>query len=181
MRFKVTADAKGPISITELNFGFATTSVTLSNVNVYVYEDANYSLGASGLQSGGMFSSTNPMSAWASSSSNVEFTAYSGSASTTIQIPAGATRYFAVRGSVAGVVSGSSITTTLKGASSFTTCAASANTTNPLCTAAASGFGNDFIWSPNSTTTPVRADQDWTGGYGVSGLPSTGLTNTRSQ
>ncbi len=182
MRFKVTADAKGPISITELNFGFATTSVTLSNVNVYVYEDANYSTGASGLQSGGMFSTTNPVGVnWVSSASNYEFTAYNGSASTTLNIPAGATRYFAVRGSVAGVVSGSSITTTLKGASSFTTCATpAAATTNPLCQATAA-FGNDFIWSPNSTTTPVRADQDWTGGYGVSGLPSTGLTNTRSQ
>ncbi|MES2134636.1 MAG: hypothetical protein V4449_00110 [Patescibacteria group bacterium] len=183
MRFKVTADAAGPVGLTELNFLFATTSVTLSNVNVYAYSDSGYSSGVSGLQSGGMFSTTNGVGTnWVSSSSNYEFTAYNGTASTTLQIPAGQTVYFAVRGSVSGVVSGSSITTTLQGASSFVNGQGSMSNaaTNPLATSTSATFGNDFIWSPNSTTTAVRADADWTGGYGVSGLPQNGLTNTRS-
>jgi hypothetical protein len=181
MRFKVTADAAGPVGLSELNFNFATTSVTLSNVNVFAYTDSGYSQGVSGVQGGGMFSTTNSLSAWSSSASVIEFTAYNGSASTTLQIPAGQTRYFSVRGSVAGVISGSSITTTLRGGSSFVTCTSpSAATTNPLCTATAAGLTNDFVWSPNSTTTAVSTDLDWTGGYGVTGLPQNGLTNTRS-
>jgi hypothetical protein len=180
MRFKVTADAAGPIGITELNFTFATTSATLSNVNVYVYSDSGYSQPVSGLQTGGQFSTTNGMSTWNSSATNFEFTAYSGTASTTLQVPAGATRYFEVRGSVAGVQTGSSVTTILQGASSFVGCGAAGAHRNPLCTAAASSLGNTFIWSPNSTTTAVRADNDWTGGYGISGLPTNGLISTRS-
>ena len=32
--------------------------------------------------------------------------------------------------------------------------------------------GDDFIWSPNATTTSLITHQDWTNGYFVSGLPS---------
>jgi hypothetical protein len=178
MRFKVTADSKGPIGLTELNFIFATTTASVTSVNVYAYEDANYSNAVSGLGSGGMFGTT--FAGLPTNGNNVELTAFNGSASTTLQIPAGGTRYFEVRGTVAGSAAGASITATLRGASTFVTDITSAATTNPLATSTSDKFGNDFIWSPNSTTTAVRADQDWTGGYGVSGLPSNGLINTRS-
>ena len=38
------------------------------------------------------------------------------------------------------------------------------------------GSNNDFIWSPNATGTAVVADQDWTNGYGVSGLPTSNMS-----
>lgn len=179
MRFKVTADAAGPISLTEFNFLFATTSVTLSNVSVYGFTDSGYSQPISGVQTGGLWAAANSMSAWASSATNIEFVANNGSADTAVQVPAGQTRYFEVRGSVAGVVSGSSVTTTLRGSTAFVGCGASGATVNPLCQAAAAGLGNALIWSPNTTTTPVRTDLDWTGGFGVPGLPSNGLIQTR--
>ena len=182
MRFAVTADAKGPIGLTELNFTFATTTATLSNVNVFAYEDANFSNTASGLASGGAFNNnlSHSMSAWASNTTNFEFTAHNTTASSTLQIPAGGTRYIEVRGTVTGSASGASITTTLRGASTFFTGINSSATVNPLASSTNSGFGNDFIWSPNSTTTAIRADQDWTGGFNVSGLPANGLIETRS-
>ncbi|TSC61702.1 MAG: hypothetical protein Athens041674_685, partial [Parcubacteria group bacterium Athens0416_74] len=38
---------------------------------------------------------------------------------------------------------------------------------------------DDFVWSPNSTsTTPAFANQDWTNGYGVPGLPGAGSDPT---
>ncbi len=183
MRFKVTADSKGPIGLTELNFIFSTSSATLSNVNVFVYEDASYSQAVSGIGTSGMFSTTNGMGTnWVSATTNFEFTAYNGSASTSLQIPAGGTRYFEVRGSVAPSSSTYSITTTLKGGTAFITCGITGSSRNPLCAATHANLdtANDFVWSPNSTTTSVRADQDWTGGYGVPGLPASGLSQTAS-
>ncbi len=188
MRFKVTADAGGPIGLAEFNFKFATTTATLSNVNIYGYTDANYSQPISGVQTAGMIGTTNGLGTnWVSLSTVIEFTAFNGTASTTVQVPAGQSRYFEVRGSVAGSASGASITTTLMGNTAFVTGGASVNSVNPLvvapAAAAAGGattLGTDFVWSPNSTTTAARADNDWTGGYGVSGLPSNGLINTRS-
>jgi hypothetical protein len=35
--------------------------------------------------------------------------------------------------------------------------------------------GGNFVWSPNATTTAGVNDNDWTNGYGVPGLPSTGI------
>jgi len=182
MRFAVTADSQGPVSVTEFNFTFATTTATLSNVNVFAYEDANFSNSVSGLVSGAFNNNlSNSLGAWADSTTNFEFTAHNGTASSTLQIPANGTRYFEVRGTVTGSASGASITTTLKGASAFVTgTTPTASGTNPLATAASANFGNDFIWSPNSTTTSARADLDWTGGFNVSGLPSNGLIETRS-
>ena len=35
---------------------------------------------------------------------------------------------------------------------------------------------DDFIWSPNSTTSVTAAAKDFANGYGVPGLPTTNLT-----
>jgi hypothetical protein len=41
---------------------------------------------------------------------------------------------------------------------------------------------SNFVWTPNATTTAATTTgNDWTNGYGVSGLPSGGLFQTRSQ
>ncbi|MDO8523720.1 MAG: hypothetical protein Q7R74_00655 [bacterium] len=183
MRFKVTADLKGPVGLTELNLLFATTTATISNVNIFAYEDSSYSNPVSGIGSAGSFNNnlSDTIKSWASGTTNFEFTAHNGTASTSLQVPAGGTRYFEVRGTVTGSASGASITTTLQGASAFKgDVKPNATSTNPLSTSTNTVLGNDFIWSPNSTTTAVRADNDWTGGFGVPGLPANGLINTRS-
>lgn len=184
MRFKVTANSSGPVSLTNFALDIATTSgVSVQNVTIYGYTDANYSLPISGVASDGNLQNTNDClsnSCTTGVDVAIGITNSSGTA-TAIQVPAGGTRYFEVRASVAGVESGDSITTTLLGDSSFPSTAAAASA-NPLLTAANAGTAEtDFIWSPNSTTTVDRGSQDWTNGFGISGLPSSGLIQTRSQ
>jgi hypothetical protein len=41
-------------------------------------------------------------------------------------------------------------------------------------TRADAGTDNDFIWSPNATTTSAGAHLDWTNGFNVLGLPAAG-------
>jgi hypothetical protein len=39
----------------------------------------------------------------------------------------------------------------------------------------AGGATGNFIWSDNATTTAAATDIDWTNGFQVPGLPSTGI------
>ena len=54
--------------------------------------------------------------------------------------------------------------------SSYPSLAANMGTSAAVVTASA-----NLVWSPNATTTSVAGHVDWTNGYGVSGLPSSGL------
>jgi len=179
MRFKVTADAKGPVSLTALNLNLATTTLSVTNVRVYGFSDASYSQAISGVSSDGSLQSA---VAQPDGSGDVAIAVQnSAGTATTIQVPANTTRYFEVRGSIAGATTGASVTTKLNGDSSFPSTAAGV-AANPLLAAGASALTSaNFIWSPNSTTTVDRNSQDWTNGYGVPGLPSGGLLQTRSQ
>lgn len=177
MRFKVTADSKGSISIAKFSLTFATTSATLTNVNVYGYTDASYSTPVSGVQTDGGFMATaiNP-NAFPASTEHSFWAQTSAAASTTVQVPAGTTRYFEVRGSVAGVTTGSSVVTTLLGDAGFPALAGFDGTATTIH----NDSNNDFIWSPNTDGASLVTDADWTNGFGVVGLPSGGLTKTRS-
>jgi len=179
LRFKVTADAKGPVGITEFNVNLATTTLSVTNVNIYGFSDSGYSTPISGVSSNGQLeASDNTVPA----NGNVEVAVQTSAAvATVLQVPAGETRYFEVRGSVSGATSGASATTKLLGDSSFATSAASSNSTNPLSSTTGNLGTASFIWSPNTTTTASRNSQDWANGFGVLGLPSGGLTQTRSQ
>jgi uncharacterized repeat protein (TIGR01451 family) len=160
MRFKVTADSHGAIGLGRFALAVFPNSASLgvTNITLYAFEDSNYSIPASGTgSSDGMIPATDAGSWWPSPTSP-------------IQVPAGASRYFEVRGAVSGSTSGSAVTTTLLGDSAY------------------SGIGiysiqkekGYFIWSPNSISQSVKSDNDWTNGYGVSGLPATGLSHTRT-
>lgn len=181
MRFKVTADAAGPVGVTQFALNFATTTASLTNVSIFGFEDSSYSTAISGVTAGGDLQST--ADATVPSTGNVVVgVTTSGGTATAIQIPAGATRYFEVRASVSGSATGASATTKILGSSSFPSTSAGVSA-NPLLAASASGVSssdNVFVWSPNSTTTAARGDQDWTNGYGVAGLPAGGLFATRS-
>jgi hypothetical protein len=167
MRFKVTANAAGNIGLNQFKFTIASSTITgVTAVNLYGYTDSGYSTGISGFTSGQISSSNvSPASGGA-----VTITPAS-----VVNVPAGTTYYFELRGTVAGVQTGSSVSTTLLGDSSYASLASFMGTS----AAVVSASGN-LVWSPNATSTSVAASNDWTNGYGVVGLPSSGLIQTRS-
>ncbi|MDD5430702.1 MAG: peptidoglycan-binding domain-containing protein, partial [Candidatus Pacebacteria bacterium] len=105
---------------------------------------------------------------------------------TTMVIASGQTRYFKLVGSVSALAASGtseSIQVRLDGDAAFPV-----NSANLMQKAAninsarAAGIDNDtnnkFIWSPRSTSTAASInDLDWTNGYGLSGLPGTGMTS----
>ena len=114
--------------------------------------------------------------------------AASAAASTTAVIPAGQTRYFAIRGDVtlAGVTY--NVNTFLLGDSKFLAQLASGPdtkvtpntflaTTTFITNAAAAD--NNFIWRPFSTTSDQTGSdnlRDFSTGYGIVGLPNAGTS-----
>lgn len=185
LRFKVTANSKGPIGITKFELSFATTTVTLSDINVYGYTDSSYSQAISGVSSGGQLMASHRCASGTGCTSNSPTLAFyaqtAAAATTTIQIPAGSTYYFEVRASVSGSASGASVITTLKGDSAYPSIPQGgelrwmASTTRIDMVEAQ----NSLVWSPNSTTTAVNTDADWTNGYSIYGLPSSGIIQNR--
>ena len=166
MRFSMTANAGGTLGVEEFNFTLATSSATASALSLYAFTDSGFVSPVSSAASGQL----NAASIGGSGSVVVRTTNVTGGI---LQIPAGQTYYFELRASVAGVVSGSSITTTLLGDTSGT----NAGATSTLST-------SNFVWTPNSTTTATISDStnpDWRNGYGVPGLPASGLSQTRNQ
>ena len=67
--------------------------------------------------------------------------------------------------------------TTLQGDSSYTSNLTSGF--NVATSGAATSTGT-FVWSGNSTTTSSIHDIDWSNGYSLPGLSSSGLIQTRS-
>lgn len=199
-RFKVTASPHGDVGIYHVTFRISTSSVTsqsnmINNTNVYVFTDSSYSTVASGLQSDGAMAANNlPGDRWATASSDLTIgAADSTPASTTVVIPAGQTRYFAIRGDVTTAGTQFSASTQLQGDAKFV----ADLTANPYCTTAGcihsiasstylasstyiiSTGDNDFIWRPFSTTTSQAVGAlDYTTGYGIPGLTN---TNTNLQ
>ena len=176
MKFKVTASANGPVGINKFVLGIATTSATVSAVNIFAYEDAAYSSAISGVNSGGQLANSNASVTGVTGSQTATITADTAGTATAVQVPAGTTRYFKVTATVAGVTTGSSVSTTLKADTSYPSLAASNFTTT---VGGLSSF--NMIWSPNSTTTAnVTTDNDWVNAYNLPGLPASGLIQTRS-
>lgn len=164
MRFTVTANANGGVGINQFKFALATTSASVTLINLFAYTDSGYSAPISGFSSGQI------------STSNVSptATAFTITPSSVINIPAGTTYYFEARGTVTASATTYSVTTTLNGDSAYPSLAANMGTS-----ATVAPLGN-LVWSPNATTTSAAAHVDWTLGYGVTGLPSSGLIQTRS-
>jgi hypothetical protein len=163
--FSVTANANGPVGVNQFAFGISTSSITtLSGLSLYAYTDSGFSQAAGGTVNG-IAGTTNY---------NGETQQATTTMATPLEIPAGTTEYFLLKGTVSPANSTSyNIATTLKGDS--TDLAPNMSTVAALNTADVS-----MIWSPNSTTTSPTTGVDWTSGYGVSGLPSIGLTENRT-
>jgi hypothetical protein len=154
LRFSVTANAAGPVSVGRLVFSIGSAGARVSSTTVYAYTDSGFS---------------QPVS----ESVNGQVASVNGTADfyKPVQIPAGQSRYFEVRSQVSPISSPSSygVNITMWGDERYW------------------GFftlnqpTGDFIWSPNSLGTPGKADSDWTNAYGVPGLPSSGISQERSQ
>jgi hypothetical protein len=170
MRFKVTANNAGSIGIQELTFAVATTNATVTNVGLYAYTDASYSNAISTQGTSGQIGSTASTIPTGPTSFAINPT------SNPVQVSAGQTVYFELRGSVAAS-SNASVVTTLFGDSAYPT-----NLTSGFNVATSSALtaAQNFIWSGNATSTATSADIDWSNGYGVSGLPAGGLFQTRT-
>lgn len=176
LRFKVTANSAGPVSIGQMKFTISTTSVTVTNVALYALTQDG-TTPVSGQGASGLIGSTFCQSACSGAD---PYTVTIAASSTPIQVPAGQTYYFELRASVSGVVSGSSIVTKLKGDSAYTTGLTSGF--NVATSAGATSTSADqFTWAGNSTTTADFVNAvDWSNGYSLPGLPSSGLIQTRS-
>ncbi len=179
LRFRVTADAAGDVGLSKFTLRISTTTASVTSLNIYAYTDSGFSSVVSGLSSAGQILATDILasgnSTWVTSATDLELYAQtSGAASTTIQVPAGQSRYFDVVGTVAGATTGASVSTQLQGDAAYpalsTFMATAANVD------ADTGGNDDFIWSPNATTSSVVTAVDWTNGYGVSGLPGTNMS-----
>ncbi len=179
-RFSVSADAKGDVSLYQFTANISTSTgstangtTTLTNFKVYAYTNADFTGPVSGFTDGQVVATITTGVA-ANGDTDMQL-------SSILTIPAGATRYFKLIADVTGTTGSTnwsgSLTTKISGDSAYP----------PLAVLMSSSTGidnlttdNDFIWSPNSTsTTPAFANLDWTNGFGVPGL-SSGGTDTSS-
>ncbi len=196
MRFKVTANSKGPIGIGRFEITLSTTSATVANVNIFGFTDSAYSQPLN-FSSGGQFTAT-PANCWGTTAQTqaaacviAVYPQTTAGATTTVQVPLSTTYYFEVRGTVVGSGTTYSVTATLGGDAAYPSISSNiipiymgpmnvAGLTN-MATTVDTGTNNSFLWSPNSTTTSLTTGQDWTNAFGLPGLPSSGITQTRTQ
>jgi len=178
-RFSVTANSSGSIALNEVTLNIATSSAsavsgttTVTDLKVYGYTDSGFSSGISGFTGGLIYDGGEGV---ISGDNETEFTSI-------VSIPAGTTYYFKAVADITlttgtGNFSGT-VDTKVAGDAAFPTGQATLmlNETDADATAT----NDQLIWSPFSTTTNASTDNlDWTNGYGVPGLPSTGLSGTR--
>jgi len=174
-RFSVNASSGGNgMGLAEINVNIATSTAsavagttTVTNLKVYAYTDSSFSTPVSGFTNGQV--NTTDADLISSGDNAQAFTSI-------LQIPAGETRYFRVVGDTtltagSGTFSGS-VTTRISGDAAYP--GLDSGTLMASSTRIQGLADDDFVWSPNATTTSAAAHLDWTNGYGVTGLPSDG-------
>lgn len=194
-RWSITAPTDGDVSLYRFTFTISsTTAATTSAFTVYAFSDSGFSNPASGSGNGGALnsaaaanvgSSTIPNSAGvALAASSTRLAIYFDPVSKTdnnlsgnaeaFKIPAGTTVYFTLKGTVAQSATGDSFTVQLLGDSGFQV--RTSNRFLETAQAVDQRTLSNFIWAPNSTTTPSPTTTvDWNNGYLLPGLPSTGM------
>jgi len=192
-KFSITANAAGPIGIYQIAVALATTSASVSNLKLFAYTDSGYSQpanvpGTTAGQFGGTAALTQALDTVAPV---VSFYTYGYTSAGALQIPAGTTYYFAVKGDVAPAsatattwtvnvtVRGDSATTSSVGGTNATTTLQSRIGVDPTLGVSTStvalSSGINFLWTDNATTTSATTTPDWFNGYYVPGLPSGGF------
>jgi len=173
IRFKVTANSAGPVGISNFNFTISTTTGTVTLINLYGFTDSSYSQAISGQGTGGLIGNQ--------VAGAVSGTGFNLAPNVNpVQVPAGQTYYFELRGSVSAPTN-TSIVTTLNGDAAYGTTLAGAGYNVQTAVAASSTDSKKFVWTGNSTTTAsIVGDADFSDGFAIPGLPSSGLSQTRS-
>ena len=188
--FKITANGAGDISLYKFAVRIATSSTaTVTSVNAAAYNNSDFTGATSGMGTNGAFLATNLSSlvtGGTAGTANAIFTTQNSSGATsTLVIPAGSSKYIEVTGSIAYSSTGNTINTFLEGDANYNAVVPLSSTVPGLSNAVSvydntSSRGNDFIWSPNSTTTPnTTGDSDWTNGYNVPGLSAVESASTQ--
>ncbi|MEK7535671.1 MAG: peptidoglycan-binding domain-containing protein [Patescibacteria group bacterium] len=175
-RFSVKAASTGSIGIYQFTVNVATSatpasaSTTVTNLKINAYTDSLFSSPVNGFNPAGQLNDT--LTALITGNNTITFTA-STQTQDYLQIPAGETYYFRVVGDITlvGSPTGASVVTNIQGDAAYplvpeSTTFQMASTTNTTAFAT----HDDFIWSPNSTTTSTTAGNAWTNGYFVPGL-----------
>jgi hypothetical protein len=181
-KFSVAADGAGPVGLYRLTFGVATSTVTLSQSGYYLYESSSSnSLGdivAQGSDfvfvSGGDATAVLPQAYFDIGNDNSNAPAKEHDI-----IPAGTTRYYTLRGTIASGHDNSAqdeaITTVMAGDASYNS--ASVQDADGLIAAADQ---NDFIWSDlnfdSYSSSTATTTTGWFNGFRVPGLDTTSST-----
>ena len=144
-KFSITADSAGAIEWSQLTFDISTSSATLTNL--YIVDD---STGAVLLDSSG-----NNQYASTSGSRATTTLRYNGTAAQYAQVAAGATKTYALYGTVASLSSNRSVIISLAPDSATVAAASAINTVQ----------ANRTVWSDRSASSHTVATSDWTNGY----------------
>jgi hypothetical protein len=170
-RFSVTANSAGSIGLWQIKATISTSSAQVTTAKLYAYQDAGYSQGLTFNSNGG----TGQFGSDCTPTANTAACTFTNSSSV-LQVPAGATYYFAVLATVipAADANNWSVNTTINGDTAQTGLA-SGNGNEYIATSTSHVSGGNFVWSDNATTTAAANDVDWFNGFQVPGLPSTGI------
>jgi hypothetical protein len=190
IRFSITNTAPSSLAsslgVAKFTFTVSTSTLSATNFALYGFTDSGFAtpisdnVAVGGISSSGQIDTTlSTTSCAAIYDTAAGSTCRSTSSLTTlvlktavnsVQVPAGTTRYFELRASIAGIATGATVVTTLQADSSMATGTVSALSSS------------NFIWSPNATSTQaITGDNDWANGFLPSaGLPTAGLIQTRS-
>jgi len=177
--FSITPSTIGQgVSLWQVGVNIATSSpsavngtTTVSNLKLYAFSDSAFSNAVAGSQNGGEVG-TFGSGATNSGTNKITMTLVTNNV---LQLSAGTTYYFKVVGDVAESPGSSG---THGYVQTYVTGGDSQYAPYPFMQAASASVGN-FVWSPNATTSPMGASNlDWTNGYGLPGLPNTGMPAT---
>ncbi|HET9641732.1 MAG TPA: hypothetical protein VFP46_02705, partial [Candidatus Paceibacterota bacterium] len=154
-KFSVTADPAGAVEWTKFVFNVATTTASLSSV--YLTDD---STGTNLLDNNTTSASTTATSITIDLTKNATLAQYQ-------QVAAGATKTYALYGTVTGWATGATLTLSLA--------ADSATTAN----AAAGSVSGNIVWSDRSANAHTISTSDWTNGYLLKNLTSTAVSYSK--
>ncbi|MEK7164700.1 MAG: hypothetical protein AAB779_02010, partial [Patescibacteria group bacterium] len=196
-QFSVKAN-NGDVAIYKWSFTVSSSSVTAttSTYGLYVFTDSGFSTADTTFTSDGLINYGNCVNgrnnvtnvtqvAGATSSpspdKSIEVYPDKGTtacaATTTYIVPAGTTRYFKFRATVAQVESATGVETISVALDGDAAYSVNASTLMETASGLDGAANNDFIWSPISTTSAnIITDLDFTNGYSVIGLPGTTMT-----
>ncbi|MDO8600099.1 MAG: Ig-like domain-containing protein [bacterium] len=174
LRFKIAAPSGSDVGIAKFTIRNSITSASsgslIDNLNIYAYTDSSFSTVASGVQADGSLQVSHARTGGISGAEVDVYAQNTGGSNTLVNIPAGQTRWFVVRGDV--TIAGTSVSSV--SALSGDASGAGSGTFSSVNSAA----NNNFIWASNSAGKSLSTITNFQNGYGINGLPVSGLSQT---